>query len=324
MVKPVLEYPITGYFLGRGGMKTRSIKLLALFAALLVGCATTDLKNLMDDYVVQTKDLADKGDPAAELRLGKAHYFGYMPLKAPNGITHYYPIEKNDALAYKNLSKAANGGNAEAAAIAGILAMNGDGTTQDDARAMDLFKMSAPYNNESRFFLSRYYWRSKDPEIRKKGFELVRDAAQTDSPELVFALANYYDAGIGVKRNKPEADKLKALGAKLAKERDELLKNRMAAFQDNAQRKSNYGVASDADLATLRGLQIFVTVIGAAATVAMLSNAAQMSNASGRGGSSWNGSTLDLMNQTRTQGAGTMYLYNSSGVLRGSVPVFIY
>ena len=247
-----------------------------------------------------------------------------MPLKAPNGITHYYPIEKNDALAYKNLSKAANGGNAEAAAIAGILAMNGDGTTQDDARAMDLFKMSAPYNNESRFFLSRYYWRSKDPEIRKKGFELVRDAAQTDSPELVFALANYYDAGIGVKRNKPEADKLKALGAKLAKERDELLKNRMAAFQDNAQRKSNYGVASDADLATLRGLQIFVTVIGAAATVAMLSNAAQMSNASGRGGSSWNGSTLDLMNQTRTQGAGTMYLYNSSGVLRGSVPVFIY
>lgn len=305
-------------------MSTRTRWWAALFLALLVGCGTTDMKSLMDNYVVQTKELATSGDPSAELRLGKAHYFGYMPLKAPSGITHYYPIEKNNVLAYSNLSKAADAGSTEAAAIAGILAMNGDGTTQDDARAMELFRQSAPYDNESRFFLSRYYWRSNDPEIRKKGYELVREAAETDSPELVFALANYYDAGIGVKRNKAEADKLKVLGAKLAKERDELVQSRMAAFQDNAQRKSAYGVASDTDLATLRGLQIFVTVIGAAATVAMLSNAVQMSNASGRGGSNWNGSTLDLMNQTRTQGAGTMYLYNSGGVLRGSVPVFIY
>ena len=258
----------------RGGdMKIGANRWLALVTALLVGCASTNLKGLMDDYVAYTKEEAQKGDQAAELRLGKAHYFGFMPLKAPNGVVHYYPIEKNDTLAYENLSKAANSGSLEAASLAWILAMNGDGTPQDDARAMAFFEQSSSYNNESKFFLSRYYWRSKDLEIRVKGYDLVRYAASTDSPELVYALANYYDAGVGVKKDKAEAAKLRQLGAKLVQDRDELLAKRMAAFKDNTERKNVYGSAAQADSDTLRGLQIFVTIVGVAATVAMMSNA---------------------------------------------------
>lgn len=300
-------------------MKRASSRWFVAIVALLVGCATTDLKGLMDDYVAYTKEEARKGDQGAELRLGKAHYFGFMPLKAPNGIVHYYPIEKNDALAYENLSKAANSGNVEAASLAGILAMNGDGTPQDDARAMAFFEQSAGYSNESKFFLSRYYWRSKDLDIRKKGYDLVRYAASTDSPELVYALANYYDAGIGVKKDKVEAARLRKLGAKLVQDRDDLVAKRMAAFQDNSQRKSVYGSAAKADSDTLRGLQIFVTVVGAAATVAMMSSALS-ARSTGGGGYGANNAWMNA----RPTGMHQYQVFSGNGTYIGSGQVFLY
>ena len=300
-------------------MKLASNRLFVLAVAFLVGCATTDLKSQMDDYVASTKEGAGKGDQGAELRLGKANYFGFMPIKAPNGVVHYYPIEKSDELAYENLSKAANSGNVEAASLAGILAMNGDGTAQDDAKAMAFFEQSASYSNESRFFLSRYYWRSKDPEIRKKGYDLVRNAANTDSPELGYALANYYEAGIGLKKDKSEADKLRKLGAKLVKDRDELVEKRMAAFQDNSQRKSVYGSAAQADSDTLRGLQIFVTIVGVAATVAMMSSAISARQNAYRGSG-----TNDSWMFARPTGMHQYQAFSSNGTYLGSGQVFLY
>lgn len=301
-------------------MRFGSGLLLGLSVALFAGCATTDLNTLMNDYVTNTKEEASKGDQSAELRLGKAYYFGFMPLKAPNGIVHYYPIEKNDALAYENLSGAADSGNVEAASLAGILAMNGDGTQQDDGKAIAYFQQSASYSNESKFFLSRYYWKSKDLETRKKGYDLVRYAASTDSPELVYALANYYEAGVGVKKDKTEAAKLRTLGAKLVKDRDELVAKRMAAFQDNSQRKSVYGSAAKADSDTLRGLQIFVTVIGAAATVAMMSSAL---SARSTGGGGRYGANNAWMN-ARPTGMQQYQVFSGNGTFLGSGQVFLY
>lgn len=319
MVKPVLEYPITGYKGWLKDMTPASKRWFALFVAFLVGCATTDLKGLMDDYVATTKEEASKGYQSAELRLGKAYYFGFMPLKAPNGIVHYYPIEKNDALAYENLSKAANSGNVEAASLAGILCMNGDGTPQDDARAMAFFEQSLAYSNESRFFLSRYYWNSKDLETRKKGYDLVRYAASTDSPELVYALANYYESGIGVKRDKGEAARLRKLGAKLVQDRDELVAKRLAAFKDNSQRKTIYGSAAQQDSDALRGLQIFVTVVGVAATVAMMSSAISARQSGYRGGG-----PNDSWMYARPTGMQQYQVFSGNGNFLGSGQVFMY
>lgn len=246
-------------------------RFFALSLAFMFGCAT-NMQSNMNEYFSSAKDAASKGNPQAASALGKAYYLGFMPMKMNNGVTYYIPVEKDHAQAYSYLKQAADENDLQAAALAAILVMNGDGTKRSEAEAIELFAKSASVNDESKYYLSQFYYRSADPEIRKRGFELVRDAESSDDPELVSTLAMYYENGVGVKVDKANAKRLKLKSASLAKERDELIKQRVAAFQDNAARKEQYSAAFGAERTKMITLLAVLSVVTVAAFVATASS----------------------------------------------------
>lgn len=250
-------------------MKIYRIFLLCL--AFIFGCAT-NMQSRMDEYFTSAKESASTGNPQAASALGKAHYLGFMPMKMANGVTYYIPVEKDHALAYKYLTQAADANDLQAAALAALLVMNGDGTQRSEAEAIALFEKSASVNDESKYYLSQFYYRSADPDTRKQGFELVRYAETSDDPELISTLAMYYENGVGVKMDKAKANRLKLKSATLVKERDELVKQRVAAFQDNAARKEQYSAAFGSERTKMITLIAVLSVVTIAAFVATASS----------------------------------------------------
>lgn len=248
-------------------MRLRSCRWLALLMALLVGCATS-IQSRMEQYQESARSAAAAGNANAAEALGRAYYLGFMPMTMNDGITYYIPFQRDHTKAYQYLKQAADGNELQAAALAGILVMNGDGTPRDEAQAMAYFQKSANVNVESRYYLSQFYYRSADPQTRLRGFDLVKNAENSDEPELVGTLAMYYDNGVGVKKDKVKASKLKDRQAALLKERDELVNRRVAAFKDNAKRQDQYSAAFGVARGQMIALIAVLSVITTAAFIA--------------------------------------------------------
>lgn len=209
--------------------------------------------------------------------LGKAYYLGFISFKPPNGRTQYFTVEKDPARAFRFFKMAAAKDNYDAAALAGILVMNGDGVQQSDAEAIKYFEAAYARNEQARYYLSHYYYQSTDLKIKQKGFDLVKTTEYLENPELLNMLAKYYENGVAVKQDRSLANELKSKAKKFTDEREQFISARIAAFEDNAKRKAEYGVAHDSASSQHRALIAVLSVMSIVATAAMVSNAGNLS-----------------------------------------------
>lgn len=253
-------------------------KCITLFISLsLVLGSTANAQINLNDYLDQLVEAASSGNAISAETLGKAYYFGFIPYKMSNGRTQYFSVTKDHERAFRYLKKAAEKNNYDAAALAGVLVMNGDGVPQSDSEAIKFFESSYSQNEQARYYLSHYYYLSKDSKTREKGFELVKSTEYLDNPELLNMLAKYYENGVGVKRDKVLSSKLMTRAQAINKEREELLTARLAAFEDNAKRKAEYGSAHDSASSQHQALIAVLSVMSVVATAAMVSNAGNLS-----------------------------------------------
>lgn len=252
-------------------------KILLVFYALIgLGIAPNALANV-NDYLDKLTALSSGGDSLSAEILGKAYYLGFISFKTPNGRTQYFTLEKDPEKAFGYLKAAALKDNYDAAALAGILVMNGDGVQQNHAEAIKYFEAAYARNEQARYYLSHYYYQSTDLKIKQKGFDLVKSTEYLENPELLNMLAKYYENGVAVKQDKSLASSLKNQAQKIINEREEFISARIAALEDNAKRKAEYGVAHDSASSQHRALIAALSVMSVVATAAMVSNASNLS-----------------------------------------------
>jgi TPR repeat protein len=173
--------------------------LYNIFSCIFISFASTAYAQAnLNDYLDElTKSSSEGSSMSAEI-LGKAYYLGFISFKPPNGRTQYFTVEKDPARAFRFFKMAAAKGNYDAAALAGILVMNGDGVQQSDAEAIKYFEAAYTRNEQARYYLSHYYYQSTDLKIKQKGFDLVKTTEYLENPELLNMLAKYYENGVAV------------------------------------------------------------------------------------------------------------------------------
>lgn len=253
------------------------MRLIVLATVLLIFSYGSIAQDNINDYLDRVTDEAAKGSGISAEILGRAYYFGFISYRLPNGKMQYFSVPKDHERAFRYLKKAAEKDNYDAAALAGVLVMNGDGVPQSDSEAIKFFESSYSRNEQARYYLSHFYYLSKDQKTREKGFELVKSTEYLDNPELLNMLAKYYENGVVVKRDRVLSEKLKSRAQELTQGRERLLNERIAAFEDNAKRKAEYGAAHDSASSQHQALMAVLSVMSVVATAAMVSNAGNLS-----------------------------------------------
>jgi TPR repeat protein len=163
------------------------------------GIANTTLENDLS--------AAARGDPSAQLRVGKAYYFGTNDV---NG-------HRNHAEAVKWFEAASAGGSKEAAAWLGNCYLWGDGVQEDRAHGAALVRSAADANDPVglRFLATMYKVGVGVQRDYAQAFQLFSKAVALNDPDSYNRLANLYWNGLGTSKDVTKAVKLYAEGARL-------------------------------------------------------------------------------------------------------------
>ena len=137
---------------------------------------------------------ARKGHPTAQMKMGKAYYFGYV-------------VPKNRKTAAKWFRKAAEQGNAQAQQNLGAMYLDGIGVDQNDESAFNYFQKAAIQGNtDAKRNLSLMYFEGRgtavDPE---KGVVLLLELAENGDVEAQRQIGSQYALGKGVPQNWDQA-----------------------------------------------------------------------------------------------------------------------
>jgi TPR repeat protein len=150
---------------------------------------------------------ARQGDTLAQLRVGKAYYFG---TNDANG-------KGNHSEAFKWFELASRGGCKEGAAWLGNSYLNGDGVREDKARGTTLIRSAADADDPVglRFLALMYQDGNGIRRDYSQAFALLSKAVLLNDPNSYDRLGNLYRNGFGTQKDPRKAVKLYAEGARL-------------------------------------------------------------------------------------------------------------
>ncbi len=152
-------------------------------------------------------DAARAGDTLAQLRVGKAYFFG---TNDRNG-------KGNHAEACKWFELASRGGSKEGTAWLGNCYLNGDGMRQDRELGGTLIRSAADASDPVglRFLALMYQEGNGVQRDYSTAFGLLSKAVLLNDPNSYDRLANLYRSGLGVPKDLKQTAKLYAQGARL-------------------------------------------------------------------------------------------------------------
>ncbi len=146
-------------------------------------------ESVLDSGMDELKKMADRGDVAAQLRIGFWYY---------NGL----PVTRNYSNSFFYLNKSAQAGNAEAQLYLSSLYHEGEGVLPDDVVSLDWLKKSALGGNEkAQSVLTRA--ENQMPEIVKSRaamaaqFDALKIQAEQGDVSAQKKIANFYIEGLG-------------------------------------------------------------------------------------------------------------------------------
>lgn len=173
-----------------------------------IGLGQVDASKVISDTSFQN-DLraAGLGDPSAQLRVGKAYYFG----------TNEATGKGNRTEAMKWFEAGSTGGSKEATAWLGNGYLNGDGVKENKVRGAELIRSAAEANDPVglRFMALMYHDGNGVRRDYFQAFQLFSKAVALNDPYSYDWLANLYRTGRGTSKNMPKAVELYAEGARL-------------------------------------------------------------------------------------------------------------
>ncbi|KAK6465727.1 chitin synthase regulatory factor [Scheffersomyces coipomensis] len=155
-------------------------------------------KKLGIKWLERASNVANELTAAAPFELGKIFYNGFQDIVIPD---QKYALEL--------YSQAAALGHVEAAAILGQCYEHGEIVNQDNDLSIHYYTQAALGGDpESMLAMCAWYLVGSEPFLPKddnEAFEWARRAALCNLPKAQFALANFYDKGIGCIKNSQEA-----------------------------------------------------------------------------------------------------------------------
>ena len=141
-------------------------------------------------------ELANNGDAKAQYKLG----------------IYYLDQEGNEEKAFKLIKESAEKGVAPAQVQLGCLYQYGEGVEKNNEEALKWFRLAAKQQNPSAYvFLGLHY---KEGEHYEEALKYFLTAAKLGDPIAMILTAKCYTEGLGVEKNKEEADKWYGLAEK--------------------------------------------------------------------------------------------------------------
>ncbi|CAN3373533.1 hypothetical protein DIURU_001479 [Diutina rugosa] len=151
-------------------------------------------------WLTRASNVANELTAAAPYELGKLHFHGYKDIVIP---------DQNYAL--ELYAQAAALGHVEAAALLGQFYEVGEVVPQDGTLSIHYYTQAALGGDpESMLAMCAWYLVGCEPHLPKdenEAFEWARRAAQCGLPKAQFAVANFYEKGIGCIKNVQDAQK---------------------------------------------------------------------------------------------------------------------
>lgn len=171
-----------------------------------------DTKKMGIKWLTRASNVANELIAAAPYELGKIYFYGFEDI-----------VIADKEYALKLYSQAAALGHIESAAILGKCYEIGEIVPQDSNLSIHYYTQAALGGDaESMLAMCAWYLVGNDPYLPKddnEAFEWAKRAALCKLPKAQFALANFYDKGIGCNKDSTEAQKWYKIGAEYGDEK---------------------------------------------------------------------------------------------------------
>lgn len=165
-----------------------------------------DTKKMGIKWLTRASNVANELIAAAPYELGKIYFYGFEDI-----------VIADKKYALELYSQAAALGHVESAAILGKFYEIGEIVPQDSNLSIHYYTQAALGGDpESMLAMCAWYLVGNDPYLPKddnEAFEWAKRAALCKLPKAQFALANFYDKGIGCPKDPVEAQKWYKIGA---------------------------------------------------------------------------------------------------------------